>query len=320
VDVESALLLDPVFCQDSRYLLAQYQTPGMAPTLCRYDRLTQACEIVLHFPEQDRAPRIRARHWWADLPTLGRLPVVSFTTPATDYDRIVLFLHGGPHLNIFKAYSPFLSRLVEQGFWVVAPNFPGSIGYGAAYEQMIRGDWGGVDVQSVIELAEMLIQQSKGANRRLAVYGASYGGYLALLAAGLRSDLWHCVIAGAPITDLQDLYLGANEQVKSILQGELGPLLENEAELAARSPISYVQELSQLSLLLLHGADDTVCPTRQSRRLAEILADGGKRKEYFEYHELSDLKHELYSERFWAETAMQFLTRHIQERVCQLDT
>ncbi|HLG63714.1 MAG TPA: alpha/beta fold hydrolase [Ktedonosporobacter sp.] len=312
VDVDHALLLNPVFCQDPRYLLANYQTPGIAPTLCRYDRLAHTCEIVLHHPGIERAASIQGRHWWANVPTLERMPVISFTAPSTNYERILMFLHGGPHLNILQSYSPLLSRLVEQGFWVVAPNFPGSTGYGVEYEQMIRGDWGGVDVHSVIELAEMLIQRCQDGGQQISLYGVSYGGYLALLAAGLRPDLWNCVIAGAPFSDLQDLYVGANKHLKGSLQLELGPLLENEAELAARSPISYAHTLSRLPILLLHGADDAICPTRQSRRLASILAEQVECSKHFEYCELTNLKHELYSERFWAEMVINFLARHAQ--------
>lgn len=311
IDVDDALLLHPVFCQNPRYLLAQYQTPGIAPTLCRYDRVAHTCERILHLPELDHSPQIKAHHWWAQVPALRRMPVISFAASITNYERIVLFLHGGPHLNTMKSYSPLLSRLVEQGFWVVAPNFPGSIGYGSDYERLIRGDWGGIDVRSVIELAELLVQQGKGINRCLVLYGVSYGGYLALLAAGLRPDLWNCVIAGAPITDLQDLYTGAHEHMKDSLRQELGPLLEDKQELALRSPISYVHALKQLPVLLLHGANDIVCPTRQSRCLAEILADRAEHHGYFAYREFSDLKHEVYSERFWVETAIQFLGRHI---------
>ncbi|HEY1350379.1 MAG TPA: alpha/beta fold hydrolase [Ktedonobacteraceae bacterium] len=308
ITVPDALLLDPIFCQDARYLLAWYQTPEIAPTLCRYDRLRQVCERVLDATVPGRPARIQARHWWAPGYALERLPVVSFATSSTDYSRVVLFLHGGPHLNIMKAYSPLLVRLAEQGFWVVAPNFPGSIGYGVAYEQMNRGDWGGKDVQSVIELAELLTRQVKEREGNIALYGVSYGGYLALLAAGLRPDLWSCVVAGAPVVDLEDLSIHAHGHVRDSLRLELGPLLENEAELAARSPISYVQALSRLPVLLLHGADDIVCPTRQSRRLATMLTNQGVCN--FEYREFSDLKHELYAERFWDETASHFLARH----------
>jgi dipeptidyl aminopeptidase/acylaminoacyl peptidase len=310
ISTDDALLLDPTFCQDARYLLAWYQTPEVAPTLCRYDRQTQACEIVLDVPVPGRTLRIQARHWWAPGRALERLPVVSFATPSTDYTRVVFFLHGGPHLNIMKSYSPLLVRLVEQGFWVIAPNFPGSIGYGVAYEQLSRGDWGGKDVQSVIELAELLTHQLKDREGNIALYGVSYGGYLALLAAGRRPDLWSCVVAGAPIVDLHDLYIHAHGHVKDSLSLELGSLLENAAELAARSPISYMQTLSRLPVLLLHGADDIVCPTRQSRRLATMLTSQGTGHDRFAYREFSGLKHELYAERFWGETASHFLARH----------
>lgn len=308
--IQDALLLDPTFCQDARYLHAWYQTPAVAPTLCRYDRVTHTCEIVLDAAVRRRPPQIRARHWWARGCALERLPVVSFATPATDYTRMVLFLHGGPHLNIMKSYSPLIVRLAEQGFWVIAPNFPGSIGYGVAYEQLNRGDWGGSDVQSVIELAELLAQQVGDREGCIALYGTSYGGYLALLAAGLRPDLWSCVVAGAPLVDLSDLYRHAQGQVKDSLSLELGALLENEAELAARSPVTYLQALSRLPVLLLHGADDNVCPTRQSRRLADMLTNQGTGNAHFEYREFSGLTHELYAERFWEEAASRFLARY----------
>src|SRR5581483_10369281 len=154
--------------------------------------------------------------------------------------------------------------------------------------------WGVADAHSVIEPPEVPGQSSQDGGQQLSSYGVRYGGYLALLAAGLRPDLRHCVIAGAPFSDLQDLYVGANKHLKGSLQLELGPLLENEAELAARSPISYAHTLSRLPILLLHGADDAICPTRQSRRLAAILAEQVECRRQFEYCELTNLKHELY--------------------------
>jgi pimeloyl-ACP methyl ester carboxylesterase len=308
IETHNGVLLSPMFCQDTRYILAHYQEPHLAPAICRYDLLTNHYEIAYQVAQTPYDP-IQARHSWVHTDEQTRVPVVTFRSDDS-YSVSVIYLHGGPHVNISKSYSPLICQLVERRFAIVAPNYPGSTGYGTAYERAIRGDWGGADVRSVIAVAEALARQQSAAGLRPVLYGVSYGGYLALLAAGLRPDLWSCVIACASVTDLHDLCASANERMRRYLEVEFGPLLGQQEELVARSPISYVESIRRVPTLIIHGANDDVCPVHQSRRFVDKLAQlPGEAR--FVYRELPDLGHQAYAERLWTNDVIRFIDQHV---------
>ncbi|OAX45298.1 alpha/beta hydrolase family protein [Paenibacillus sp. AD87] len=225
-----------------------------------------------------------------------------------DAVQAVIYLHGGPHNCLFDSYSPVMKRLSESGVRVIGLNYPGSSGFDSGYRRRNENDWGGVDADVVRFIREQVLSSYSD----VALYGVSYGAYLALLAAGRDPVLWSAVVACAPFTDLGKLYTEGGAKLRSFLQKEIGELLKDESALRNRSPVAYATALSEIDILFIHGKLDQLCPVEQTERLyQEILqyqlaSDEplGRR----ELHIIEDLEHAVYSERFWVQKAVDFIT------------
>lgn len=293
--------LDPMFCSDPNYIIGHFEGPSIEPCICVYKVSTS--EIKQVFPKKQGArKRTMCDHIWLPAGDIS-VPALKFNNNRSDDSRYFIYLHGGPNVHVIKTFTPLISRMCELGFTVLAPNLPGSTGYGRAYSRLIKDDWGGIDVKSVILLAEHLANHSQ---QKSVLYGASYGAYIALLAAGMRPDLWGSVIACSGISDLASLYAKGTPRVKNFLERHIGKLIRDKEELRNRSPIDWVKSISCLPLLLIHGVDDEYCPIEQSRDLAKDIHMLNK-SPCFEYHELANYGHETGSESIFVEKIENFL-------------
>ena len=94
----------------------------------------------------------------------------------------IVWVHGGPtaqtvpRLDLEKAF--FTSR----GIGIIDVNYGGSSGYGRAYRERLRGQWGIVDVADVMTAALALAEAGEADGKRLGIRGGSAGGWTALAA------------------------------------------------------------------------------------------------------------------------------------------
>ncbi len=111
--------------------------------------------------------------------------------------------------------------------------------------------------------------------------GASYGGYAALAGGAFTPDLYKCVAAIAPVSDLprmlydQKARAGRDSWVVDYWQELIGHPKADRAKLEAISPVNHAAKY-QAPVLLLHGRDDTVVPIEQSERMKDALTASGK--------------------------------------------
>jgi dipeptidyl aminopeptidase/acylaminoacyl peptidase len=194
--------------------------------------------------------------------------------------------HSLPVLSLEKAY--FTSR----GIGVIDVNYGGSSGYGRAYRDRLRGQWGVVDVADAMNAALALADGGDADRRRLGIRGGSAGGWTALAAvtSGLVSSDGSSAYAGAHapahspvfaaavsyygVSDLRPFAETTHDFESRYLDGLIGPLPEAEALYVARSPIGHVSALT-CPVLLLQGLDDPVVPAAQSEAIAADLAEHG---------------------------------------------
>lgn len=109
----------------------------------------------------------------------------------------LLFIHGGPQGSFNDAWSTRWNPRVfaSQGYAVIAIDFHGSTGYGQAFTDAIREDWGGKpleDLQKGLAAALALDPQIDGS--RACALGASYGGYMINWIAGQWPDRFACLV------------------------------------------------------------------------------------------------------------------------------
>src|SRR5579883_1267371 len=105
-----------------------------------------------------------------------------FSAPSGDLPPLLVISHGGPT----SATSPALRLAVQywttRGIAVVDVNYGGSTGYGRAYRERLKGNWGVVDVEDCINAARYLEKRGDVDGKRMAIRGGSAGGYTTLCA------------------------------------------------------------------------------------------------------------------------------------------
>ncbi|EWM09985.1 S9 family peptidase [Kutzneria sp. 744] len=187
--------------------------------------------------------------------------------------RVVVALHGGPTSHWTLGFSPLFQALAAAGIAVVAPNQRGSTGYGAAHTLSLVGAWGVPDLADVSVIAAH-IQDRRAGLARPGVFGISYGGYLALLAAATRPELWSDCVAVAPFLSGPRLHADGFGGVRNMVE-RLDGLTEATDALGPRDVSRFAHDL-RARLLLIHGARDESTPVAHSRSLIRQLAEFGR--------------------------------------------
>ncbi|MDQ3150317.1 MAG: alpha/beta fold hydrolase [Actinomycetota bacterium] len=190
-------------------------------------------------------------------------------------EHLVLALHGGPLSNWRLDFDPLFQAFAAAGVAVVAPNQRGSTGYGREHMRAVLGAWGGPDLDDVVHLGHDLVEfRARRGLRSPVILGASYGAFLALLAAARAPQLWSACVAVAPFLSGPQLYDNSPPWVAQRLEvlGALTPVTD------AIGPRDVQRLCSAIAapLLVLHGAEDEVIPVEQSRTLRRQLLNAGR--------------------------------------------
>ena len=196
---------------------------------------------------------------------------------------LIVMPHGGPHSRDRLGFDWQVSALASRGYAVLQPNFRGSTGYGAAFLEAGYGQWGAKMQTDLSDGVRHLVSQGIVDAKRVAIYGASYGGYAALAGATLDLGVYRCAISIAGVSDIKDMLEFEKSETGS---GKSSTVLAwkrswGVADLKAISPINYIDRVS-IPILLIHGKSDTVVPVRQSQRMAKALKSAGKIVDYIE--------------------------------------
>ncbi|MBW8483588.1 S9 family peptidase [Actinomadura parmotrematis] len=250
------------------------------PSLVRIDAATGRAEVLRR--ELDELPDA------AYLPTprterlegrFGR-PVHAFVYPpsspeaegpAGELPPYVVFVHGGPTGRASQTLSLERAYFTSRGIGVIDVNYGGSAGYGRAYRERLRRQWGVVDVEDAVAAAEALVAAGVADAGRLAIRGGSAGGWTTL-AAITQNDVFKAATSYFGISDLQSFAATTHDFESQYLFGLIGPLPGFERAYEERSPLTRADRTS-CPVLLLQGLDDPIVPPDQSERFAVALAE-----------------------------------------------
>ncbi|MDG2529863.1 alpha/beta hydrolase family protein [Caulobacter endophyticus] len=213
------------------------------------------------------------------------------STPITPGPHpLVVFPHGGPETRDSLSYDLFAQAFAAQGWLVLQVNFRGSSGYGRAFADAGRRRWGDRMQEDVEDAVAQVLASGKVSPGKVAICGASYGGYAALMGAVRNPTLYKTVVSIAGVSDLPDILAYEREDgedspsyrywVKTI-----GDPDTDKAALEAASPARRAKAIAA-PVLLVHGLLDGVVPARQSRIMAKALRDAGKTVEHVEVRDL----------------------------------
>ena len=115
---------------------------------------------------------------------------------------MVLHPHGGPWSKDNWGFNREVQFLANRGYAVLQPNFRGSTGYGTKHLKASYKTWGDAMIDDMIAGVEWAVKEGYADKSRLAVYGASYGGYATLMALVKRPDLFKWGVNYVGVTDM----------------------------------------------------------------------------------------------------------------------
>ncbi|NDJ55115.1 MAG: S9 family peptidase [Chloroflexi bacterium] len=197
----------------------------------------------------------------------------AFVGPAGEQPPLIVISHGGPTSASKARLYLGIQYWTSRGFGVVDVNYGGSTGYGRAYRERLKGNWGIVDVMDCINAARYLVSQGRADGERVIVRGGSAGGYTTL-----RALTWKDYFAaGASYFGLAELEAFVEDTHKfeaRYLDSLIGPYPEAKETYYNRSPVNFVDDIN-CPMILLQGLEDKIVPPSQAEIMLEALRKNG---------------------------------------------
>lgn len=227
---------------EARWLVAERDSQLPQPRWHLYDpRSGELQRILSNHTEPQMDPVHLARKWPISWSATDGMRLHGFLSLPPGRDprtlALVVSVHGGPWSASKPGYSAITQFLVNRGYVVFEPNFRGSTGFGRDYLMSANGDFGNGRVQQdIIDGTRFLLANGIGDPKRVAIQGASFGGYAALQGVTFHPDLYRVAIAGVPPSDFAWALRWALTQ--SDLSDQLGTPLATRFKLLAVDPDS----------------------------------------------------------------------------------
>jgi dipeptidyl aminopeptidase/acylaminoacyl peptidase len=202
--------------------------------------------------------------------------------PEGERPPYVVFVHGGPTAQSVASMSKEKAFFTSRGIGVLDVNYAGSSGYGRAYRNALREQWGVADVQDCVAAAQALVADGRADGARLVIRGGSAGGWT-VLSALTRTDTFASGTSYYGVADLLDLVADTHDFESRYMDGLIGPLPQMRERYVERAPLSHVDGLS-CPVLLLQGDEDEVVPPSQSEMFRDALVNKGIPHAYLLFH------------------------------------
>lgn len=172
---------------------------------------------------------------------------------------MIVMPHGGPHGprdNWTYGTNDDVQLLASHGYAVLRVNFRGSGGYGKKYQSSGYRKWGSAIMDDITDGVKWAVSQGIADESRLCIYGASFGGYSALMAPVREPELYKCAIGYVGVYDMDLLFktgdVPESQYGTNFLKKVIG---EDRAEIEAFSPARHVDKI-KAAVFIVHGEKD----------------------------------------------------------------
>jgi len=194
----------------------------------------------------------------------------------------MIFQYSGPNSQsvIDRFEFGWEQYLATNGIICVGVDGRGTGARGEEFRKSTYLRMGELEAKDLVEAARALTKQSYIDEKRIGIWGWSFGGYSTLMAMSVGSGTFKTGIAVAPVTDWRYYDTVYTERFMRTPN-------ENVAGYDATSPIKLARDL-QGKLLLIHGTADDNVHFKQSLDYAEALVQAGKQ---FDMHIYRDRDH-----------------------------
>ncbi len=225
------------------------------------------------------------------IPARDGLPLVAYLTTPRGADRdgdgrpdaprpLVLSVHGGPWSRDSYGFNPVHQWLANRGYAVLSVNYRGSRGFGKAFMNAGVGEFAGAMHTDLIDALDWAIDRKIADPNRVAIAGASYGGYATLVGLTFTPERFACGVDIAGPASLVSLVESFPPFWSPFLDATWRRFVgdpsnvQERAEMLSRSPISKLDALRS-PLLIGQGANDPRVTAQDTDRLVETLSERG---------------------------------------------
>jgi len=182
----------------------------------------------------------------------------------------IVHVHGGPESQDRPNFSAVYQYLAQRGYLVLAPNVRGSTGYGNAYAHLDDREKR-YDALRDVEYAHRWLAASGAADpQRIAVMGASYGGFTVLACLTRQPELWAAGVDIVGISNFETFFQNTGPWRRALRAAEYGDPEQDRELLRDLSPIHAVDRI-QAPLFVVQGANDPRVPQVESDQMVERL-------------------------------------------------
>ena len=239
-----------------------------------------------------------------------------FTRPANLAEGakppLVVLPHGGPHgVRDYPLFDYEVQLLANRGYAVLQINFRGSGGYTTKFKRRGYKQWGGDMINDILDATQWVLDQDMADKDRVCVYGASFGGYAALMSAVRAPEMFQCTIGYAGVYDLNAKMeqgdiprrFGGKGYIKKVIGTD-------EEQLKESSPVNHAGKI-KAAVMLIHGDEDARVPNYHAKTMRKALKAADKPVEWLY---IKDVAHGAWSlknrEKIYSEL-LAFLDQHI---------
>ncbi|OZI35790.1 S9 family peptidase [Bordetella genomosp. 1] len=303
---------------EDTFIVAAYndRTPGSRYLYsARTDTLTKLADINPSLPEADMAPVKPVSYTSRDGLTIHGYLTLPVGREARNLPCIVN-PHGGPWARDGWGYNPEVQFLANRGFCVLQMNFRGSTGYGRKFWEAGFGQWGLAMQDDITDGVKWLVDQGIADPKRVAIYGASYGGYATLAGVAFTPDLYAAAVDYVGVSNLFTFMNTIPPYWKPMLekmQDMVGDPERDRERLTATSPALHVDRI-KTPLFIAQGAKDPRVNKAESDQVVEALRKRGVEVEYMVKENEGHGFHNDENKFAFYEAMEKFLTSHLKPR------
>ena len=227
---------------------------------------------------------------------------------------VVVNPHGGPWARDRWGFNPEIQYLANNGYAVFQMNFRGSTGYGKEFWEKSFKQWGKTMQDDITDGVNWLIENGIANPDKIAIYGASYGGYATLAGLTFTPDLYTCGVDYVGVSSLFTFMESMPpywELYREMMYEMVGHPEKDKDLLASSSPLLHIDKI-KVPLFIAQGANDPRVKKSESDQIVNALKEKGIDVPYMVK---DDEGHGFYNEsnRFDFYRAMSdFLSQHLK--------
>lgn len=236
------------------------------------DQFTKLAEMAPWLKEDQLCPMTPIEYTTRDGLTIHGYLTLPKGVPAKNLP-VIVNPHGGPWARDSWGMNPEVQFFANRGYAVLQMNFRGSVGYGRQFWEASFKQWGKTMQNDITDGVNWLIKEGIADAKRIAIYGASYGGYATLAGITFTPELYACAVDYVGVSNLFTFMSTIPPYWKPYLDmmyEMVGDPEKDKELMTAASPVFHVDKI-RCPLLIAQGANDPRVAKAESDQMVEAL-------------------------------------------------